>query len=527
MNNMKHKIFSLLVLLLTAATGAWAQEEVLLTYVTATTQTTSSQTPDGVVTVSLNGIGYCDANYGWLNSGSVTVEAAQGYTITQCIFWSYDGTPLTDNMAPFTATIVDGGEGPSYVSTGQAVSYMDGIKYIEVYGTAAPAIEVTPVEGKTNEWEFDMPASDVELTPIYSAATIYSGETETPFETLNEAFAAVKDGDVIKLDWNVTVTEQLQTPITDGGVRFTLDFNGYTLDGTALVYAISLNNNGDRMTFIDSTEGEMGGLKGSITCVENAIAIFTSGRANAGYSAETLNYFCSKTEMTGLALADGKEFVDLEGGADANDGFTVRLAWKAFDFAIEAGRFTTFYADKNIALDESLAEGIEIYTITAIDTDRSTATLSALYGTIAAGTPMLVYNSNEDDKVVKFLVTDEAASDAVAAVPEFKGTAVDLEFTADDMEAADYYALSGGKAFAKVKGAGTIAKNQCWLQFDKEQTPGARTITFIFDDETTKIGHTDFTDSTDKAWYTIDGRKIAAPTKKGIYILNGKKVVIK
>ena len=28
-------------------------------------------------------------------------------------------------------------------------------------------------------------------------------------------------------------------------------------------------------------------------------------------------------------------------------------------------------------------------------------------------------------------------------------------------------------------------------------------------------------------WYDLNGRKVAAPTKKGIYIMNGKKVVVK
>ena len=51
------------------------------------------------------------------------------------------------------------------------------------------------------------------------------------------------------------------------------------------------------------------------------------------------------------------------------------------------------------------------------------------------------------------------------------------------------------------------------------------------DDETTGImSTTDFTDYTEKAdaWFTLDGRKLGGqPTKKGVYINNGRKVVIK
>ena len=31
----------------------------------------------------------------------------------------------------------------------------------------------------------------------------------------------------------------------------------------------------------------------------------------------------------------------------------------------------------------------------------------------------------------------------------------------------------------------------------------------------------------ESSWYTLDGRKIDRPTKAGMYILNGKKVIVK
>ena len=97
------------------------------------------------------------------------------------------------------------------------------------------------------------------------------------------------------------------------------------------------------------------------------------------------------------------------------------------------------------------------------------------------------------------------------------------------MEAADYYALSGGKAFAPVKGAGTLGANQCWLQFDKQEIPSARQFTLVFD-ETTGVSEKGIVNSEKFAtatWYDLNGRKVAAPTKKGIYVNNGRKVVIK
>lgn len=53
----------------------------------------------------------------------------------------------------------------------------------------------------------------------------------------------------------------------------------------------------------------------------------------------------------------------------------------------------------------------------------------------------------------------------------------------------------------------------------------ARSFNMNIDDETTGITTTDYTDKTD-AMFDLQGRKVTTPTK-GVYIVNGKKVVIK
>ena len=391
--------------------------------------------------------------------------------------------------------------------------------------TVLPApIEVTPGEA-ANTWTFEMPANDVVLTPIYSAATIYSGETETPFETLKEAFANVKNGDVIKLDWNVTLAETVETLLRDGAINFTLDLNGYIIDGMTPENAFKLRN-GDYMTITDSSLGQTGGLKCQNSVGEQgAKFIFDGGRYTMGQAAaDLLNEVCSKATAA-ILLADGKEFVDLEGGAAANDGFTVRVDWKTYELAIGAGRFATFYSDMNIEFAEQPAEGVGLYTISSIDADRSTATVTPISGIIPAGTPMLVYNGTEQEQIAKLIVTLDNAQDAIAWAPQFKGTATDHEFTADDMAAADYYALSGGKAFAPVKGAGTLGANQCWLEFAKNNG-NARSFKIVFDnDETTGVNEV-LGKPSDDTLYDLNGRKLnAKPTRKGVYIKNGQKVV--
>ena len=58
----------------------------------------------------------------------------------------------------------------------------------------------------------------------------------------------------------------------------------------------------------------------------------------------------------------------------------------------------------------------------------------------------------------------------------------------------------------------------------------ARSFVLNFGDgETAEIRTTNYTNSTNsEEWFTLDGRRLsAAPTAKGLYIINGKKTVIK
>ena len=103
----------------------------------------------------------------WSNSsplaiGSVTINPAEGYTITKVVFWDYDEddgyiNALTDNASPFTCYLKG-----SMRSLNEDMSSPNGyaIAKIEVYGYA-PTVAVTGVT----------------LAP--TSATLTLGETET------------------------------------------------------------------------------------------------------------------------------------------------------------------------------------------------------------------------------------------------------------------------------------------------------------------------------------------------------------
>ena len=60
-------------------------------------------------------------------------------------------------------------------------------------------------------------------------------------------------------------------------------------------------------------------------------------------------------------------------------------------------------------------------------------------------------------------------------------------------------------------------------------TNSAREVDIVFEDDVTGIfTMSDVRSLMDDGWYTLDGRKLdGKPAKKGLYIVNGKKVVIK
>ena len=176
-----------LALLLTAVTGAWAQEETLLTTITAADNSSfksGSQTFGDVATVTLTGDWLINdgSHGGWYCQGSnltatISVAEANGANITSVKFYTAGGGSAEDKEAPFevTTTSMSSSDITTYLNGNAIGSY--GVSKIEVYGTAEPPIEVTPVAepaANTKQWTFAMPGSDVVLTPIYAKAAAFA-----------------------------------------------------------------------------------------------------------------------------------------------------------------------------------------------------------------------------------------------------------------------------------------------------------------------------------------------------------------
>ena len=190
-------------------------------------------------------------------------------------------------------------------------------------------------------------------------------------------------------------------------------------------------------------------------------------------------------------------------------------------YAIEvaAGEYATFYCDKAVTLSAETAANAQLYTITAVSNDKATATALTV---AAANTPLLVKNTTESTQTIMLIPTDDAADD-VTVFPGFVGTLEDAQIAAST-DAKTNYAFNG-KQFVWVRTALPVAANKAWLEVP---TSTARSIALVFaDDDATAISAVSGSPADKAAVYDLSGRKVTNPAKKGVYIVNGKKVVVK
>lgn len=196
---MRKKFFSMLVLLAAVATGAWAQTETLLTTITATAKEQASYSTANVATVSFSytagGSSAYLANWGWWGYGwSATVTAAEGYTITKCIFYDDANRTATDSEAPFVVETTEEDKTPRINGTpiDGGNNQSKGLKKIEVYGYA------TPVSGVTlSQDDAVLTVGGETLTQTATVAPANAKDKTVSWTTSNDAVATVDANGVV------------------------------------------------------------------------------------------------------------------------------------------------------------------------------------------------------------------------------------------------------------------------------------------------------------------------------------------
>ncbi len=230
-----------------------------------------------------------------------------------------------------------------------------------------------------------------------------------------------------------------------------------------------------------------------------------NGTETITYKAEGAEEFSSEvpsevgTYIVKVTIAETTNY----NGGEATSTFTItnRTIDPAEDIEFSDGQsYASFYsADEDLALPE---EGIAVFMITGLDGNTLT-TQAVTY--IPKGVPVLVMK----------------ASGTTQAIDPSEVSNNMLHYATSDVTAdGTTYILYNGEY---VRATGTIPAGKCYLKLNKPS--GARAL--AIGNGTTGIDRLDNTEWATDNWFDLNGRRIEKPTKKGFYIKNGKKVVVK
>ncbi|MBR1840496.1 MAG: hypothetical protein IJ782_07935 [Prevotella sp.] len=294
--------------------------------------------------------------------------------------------------------------------------------------------------------------------------------------------------------------------------------------------------NGSSSTYIAGIWGWNGGGSGSIVnCLENGTYTGVSSYDAIGWTPATptntyrINSSSKGTATTAEALADGTTTAALQNGRAetiwAQDEFTNSPMPAVFAntmiYKVPSSSIGTFSTSVPVVLPE----GLEAYVCKTYDSGKSTISTQKVEGTIPANTGVLMKGiGGETYTLVASSHTPEAIEgNALIAV---------VEATHVDQTVGEYtnFMMSGGK-FVKIAASSNpndkIPANRAYLPILTSALPAGsgQSITLNWDEETGVKAVRD-AQFMINSYYTLDGRKLnGAPSKGGIYINNGKKVI--
>ena len=168
------------------------------------------------------------------------------------------------------------------------------------------------------------------------------------------------------------------------------------------------------------------------------------------------------------------------------------------------------------ALDFSGVDGLEAYTATC---SESTVTLTKV-STVPAGTGVVLKGAANTYSipVIANSTTDKGhlLGSATEATP----------FNAYDGYTLYMLKMVNEKAQFVPMTSGSLAAGKAYLKIASGNSSLARSLNVVFADETTGINSVNGDEVTVNGYFNLSGQRVSQPTK-GLYIVNGKKIIVK
>ena len=339
------------------------------------------------------------------------------------------------------------------------------------------------------------------------------GESKTLDVTMYKTFGIV--GDMPELDWN---NDQVMTQSADDPNIFTLAIDNVEV-ATAGKYYFKLRADGKWGTY------ELPAASGTYTDEKNGYNVvdgnyewefLTAGTYNFLFTFDWTNH--TLTFERPFTLSENADGVMALNWIDVTVEREFKAGWNAvvLPFALDADEVTdAFGANSELAVFDGDSKD---------DNGAVTVKYKKIEGAdkyISAGYPYMLWL---EEAVSGLKFTKNISADLTTA----EGTTFDFVgvYTQTDNQDGDYI-VQGGE-FRKASTDNFVKPFRAYLKL-KEGADPARSLSFVIGDQTvTEIAGLEVEGQTTvEGVYNLQGQKVTKMNRKGLYIINGKKVMMK
>lgn len=374
-------------------------------------------------------------------------------------------------------------------------------KTVTYTGTETATVTLTDNDGSGTTYDLELPASVAYLRTAY-----YDFSQQSTFPSVTEKNASITMGG----GFNNTVTRYDVTNKTALTIRDIIlgaaSYNWILCDGKAIY-----SSNASTITYRNGQVGEVVVLSYKL-----------GANPSVDFDTQDTKHYVTTVTSTGDVSFSTKS---------KDSGYEAYTALAAYTPVSIATQSVTVSSGINMGtlvapypLDFSDNEGIKAYTATSTGKSGSAVVFTRI-NKVPAYTPVLIYKDGGATSDISFVNAEETdtpdASNMLKA-----GTGAAVPTTSD--EGATNYILSKSSTkevygFFYANNA-VVPDTKAYLQVTG--TASSR-LSVIFDDqETTGIGRVEGTTTKDATIYNLNGQRVNAPAK-GLYIVNGKKIIIK
>ena len=499
-------------------------------------------------------------------------DALEGHTLTAISLaktkTNVSETAHVGDITPSGATIKNG---ETDVTSNYSISYADGDLTIQPYDISTTALTITPIGDQTYTGSAIEPTTSVTVDALNDEALTadYSySEDHTNVGTVNISLtgtgnftgtnanatsykivpkaledgmiAAISDelyiGSGVEPELTVTYNEQSLTK----GTHYTTSFENNTISGEATVTIAAVDNTNYSGTATATFNIIAANLNTATVTGEDVVTKLYDGttaitvpesdvevkfgsnpKLTDEYQIVYRKAYRSDTESLS-SITDIGEYTIVIQPKEGNTCVTGELVSTLkvnvqLPVSLKQCEWVTYYDER---FDLVTPEGYQAYKVASASSNGVTA---ETIDYIPKGVPVILKTTatGTSDNSMTINLNEQQTPSAVVGATEFKGVAS----TSDgEMPTGTAYILVG-KKFVLFEGTEGIPKHRCYLEF--AAPAGTRSIGIGFEDGgSTSIHDVKNIDNRER-WYDLHGQRIEQPKRKGLYIKDGQKVVIK